>query len=279
MPRALVNGVAASGVPAEDRGLAYGDGLFETIALRGGRLRFVDAHLARLADGCQRLGIPAPDAGRLRADLACVSAGTTHGAVKLIVTRGAGPRGYAPPPAPTPSVIALCYPGTPPATPPGPLRVRLCQTPVGLSPALAGLKTLNRLEQVLARAEWSDAAIGEGLMRDATGCYAGGTASNLFIVVDGRLLTPGVGRCGVRGIMRGMVMAAAERLGVPVAEADLSQPHLDGASEMFLTSALIGLAPIGRLVDRELPLGPVTRQLARELAALGVEECAALPSP
>jgi 4-amino-4-deoxychorismate lyase len=278
MPRALVNGVAASGVPVEDRGLAYGDGLFETIALRAGRLRFVDAHLARLADGCRRLGIPAPDAGRLQADLAAVSAGTAHGVVKLIVTRGPGPRGYAPPPAPTPSVIVLCHPGTPPAMPPGPLRVRFCQTPVSVSPALAGLKTLNRLEQVLARAEWTDPAIGEGLMRDADGCYAGGTASNLFIVAGGRLLTPGVGRRGVRGIMRGIVLAAAERLGLPVAEADLYQPHLDGASEMFLTSALIGVAPIGMLGDRELPLGPVTRELVRELAALGVEECAALPS-
>jgi 4-amino-4-deoxychorismate lyase len=276
MVRALVNGVPAAALAVEDRGLAYGDGLFETMALRDGALRFVDAHLARLADGCRRLAIPPPADADLRAGLAAVTAGTAFGTVKLIITRGPGPRGYAPPVSPTPSVVMLCYPGQPPPAPPAPLRVRLCQTPFGVSPALAGLKTLNRLEQVLARSEWTDPAIGEGLMRDDAGCYTGGTASNLFVVAGGQLLTPGVGRRGVRGIMRGIVMAAAARLGVPVVEADLHQPHLDGASEMFLTSALIGVAPIGALGDRQLATGPVTRQLRQELASLGINECAAL---
>jgi 4-amino-4-deoxychorismate lyase len=273
--RILVNGVASEAVLAEDRGLAYGDGLFETLALRGGQLRFVDAHLARLAAGCARLGIPLPDMPGLRAQLATVSAGVTHGVVKLLLSRGAGPRGYAPPAAPRPTLVVFCYPGEPPAAPPALLRVRACTTLAGTSPALAGLKTLNRLEQVLARAEWRDPAIGEGLMRDESGCFVGGTASNLFIVRDGRLLTPGLGRHGVRGIMRGMVLAAATRLGIPAAEAGLRRPDLDGASEMFLTSALIGIAPVGEFDGRRLAPGPVTRRLRMELASAGVGECAA----
>jgi 4-amino-4-deoxychorismate lyase len=273
--RMLVNGVAARTVPADDRGLAYGDGLFETLALRAGQLRFTDAHLARLARGCARLGIPAPDEGRLRAQLATVSDGVAHGVVKILLTRGPGPRGYAPPASPEPTLIVACHPGEPGRGATVPLRVCDCATPVATSPALAGLKTLNRLEQVLARSEWRDPAIGEGLMRDEAGWYAGGTASNLFIVRDGTLLTPGLGRRGVRGIMRDVVLAASARLGIATAEADLGRADLDGASEMFLTSALIGIAPVGEFDGRRLATGPVTRRLRAELAAAGVGECAA----
>jgi 4-amino-4-deoxychorismate lyase len=273
--RILVNGSEARTVAAEDRGLAYGDGLFETLALRAGGLRFVDAHLARLARGCARLGIPTPDAGLLREQLAAVSDGVAHGVVKILLTRGPGPRGYAPPASPEPTLIVSCHPGEPPTGVAAPLRVRDCATPVASSPALAGLKTLNRLEQVLARAEWRDPAIGEGLMRDDAGWYAGGTASNLFIVRDGTLLTPGLGRRGVRGIMRDVVLAASARLGIPSAEADLGRADLDGASEMFLTSALIGIAPVGEFDGRPLAVGPLTRRLRAELALAGVGECAA----
>lgn len=273
--RILVNGVPTGSVSAGDRGLAYGDGLFETLALRTGTLRFVDAHLERLASGCARLGIPRPDGVQLRGQLAVVSDGVAHGVVKIILTRGSGPRGYAPPAVPEPTLIVSCHPGEPGAGPAAPLRVRECATPVATSPALAGLKTLNRLEQVLARAEWRDPAIGEGLMRDADGWYVGGTAGNLFIVRAGTLLTPGLGRCGVRGIMRGVVLAAAARLGITAAEADLARTDLDGASEMFLTSALIGIAPVGEFDGRRLATGPVTRRLRTALALAGVGECAA----
>jgi 4-amino-4-deoxychorismate lyase len=273
--RMLVNGSEARTVAADDRGLAYGDGLFETLALRAGGLRFVDAHLARLARGCGRLGIPMPDAGVLRGQLAAVSDGVSHGVAKIVLTRGPGPRGYAPPASPRPTLIVSCHPGEPGTGPAAPLRVRDCATPVASSPALAGLKSLNRLEQVLARAEWRDPAIGEGLMRDEAGWYAGGTASNLFIVRDGTLLTPDLGRRGVRGIMRDVVLAASARLGIASAEADLGRADLDGASEMFLTSALIGIAPVGEFDGRRLDPGPVTRRLRAALALAGVGECAA----
>ncbi|MBL8226181.1 MAG: aminodeoxychorismate lyase [Chromatiales bacterium] len=273
--RILVNGLEARTVPADDRGLAYGDGLFETLALREGGVRFVEAHLARLARGCARLAIPMPDGGLLRTQLAAVSDGVAHGVVKIVLTRGPGPRGYAPPASPEPTLIVSCHPGEPRSGIAAPLRVRDCATPVASSPALAGLKTLNRLEQVLARAEWRDPAIGEGLMRDEAGWYAGGTASNLFVVRDGTLLTPGLGRRGVRGIMRDAVLAASARLGIASAEADLGRADLDGATEMFLTSALIGIAPVGEFDGRRLATGPVTRRLRAELALAGVGECAA----
>jgi 4-amino-4-deoxychorismate lyase len=273
--RVLVNGAADRSIPVDDRGLAYGDGLFETLALRAGRLRFIDAHLARLARGCARLGIIAPPEALLRAQLATVSDGVAHGVVKILLTRGPGPRGYAPPASPEPTLIVSCHPAEPSRGATVPLRVRDCATPVATSPALAGLKTLNRLEQVLARSEWHDPAIGEGLMRDEDGWYAGGTASNLFIVRDGTLLTPGLSRRGVRGIMRDVVLSASARLGIATAEVDLGRADLDGASEMFLTSALIGIAPVGEFDGRRLATGPVTRRLRAELAAAGVGECAA----
>lgn len=272
--RTLVNGVLADSVAADDRGLLYGDGLFETFALRAGQLRFRAAHLARLQAGLQRLQLSVPSTSIVTA-LAAAHAGCEHGTVRLVVTRGRGPRGYTPPERVSPTVIVTCFPGDASALPARPLRVRWCTTRLPVSPDLAGLKTLSRLEQVLARSEWRDPEIDEGLMCDATGSVVCGTASNLFVVRAGRLLTPPVATSGVRGIMRGVVLAAAAESGLPVAEAGLRPDDLATATEVFMTNALAGIAPVVELSGRPLAVGPLTRRLRALLAERGVIECAA----
>lgn len=277
MEACLINGRPAVLLPVEDRGLAYGDGLFETLAVRAGRVRFLDRHLGRLEAGAGRLGFPVPDLPAIRSELLGLAAGQPRALLKLILTRGTGPRGYAPPaPAEPRRVIALYRSPVPAARPyRDGVRLRYCDTRIGHSPALAGMKTLNRLEQVLARAEWSDATVAEGLMRDPDGHVVCGTMSNLFIVRAGVLCTPAVDRCGVAGVMRATVLAAAAVLALPVQEGCLRPEEVAEASEVFVTNSQIGLWPVAAIDGQGYVVpGPVTARLMAALAAQGVDECA-----
>lgn len=269
-PAVMVNGREQAGVPATDRGLHFGDGVFETIAVIKGRPALLDAHLARLARGAARLGLPAPDSGMLEREARAFAArAEDRGVLKIIVTRGSGGRGYAAPEAPESNRIMLLGPwrGRPPEEYQLGATVRWCETRLAVSPALAGIKHLNRLEQVLARSEWRDPAVAEGLMLDTDGYVVEGTASNLFIVEDDVVLTPDLSRCGVAGIMRDHVVAAAARAGIAAEQAALRPPRVTGAREVFLTSSLLGILPVGRLDGRTLEVGPMARRLMEILDA------------
>jgi len=157
----LVNGVPAATVSAFDRGLSYGDGLFETIRFVQGKAPLWSRHMQRLQDSCARLHLPAPDTRQLFDEAVAVTAGFEHAVVRITLTRGLGERGYAPPSSPTSTRIVAGFEApamSGPAYVSG-VRVRWCETRLAQQPLLAGLKHLNRLEQVLARAEWSDPAV------------------------------------------------------------------------------------------------------------------------
>jgi 4-amino-4-deoxychorismate lyase len=247
--RTLVNGVYAGTLPLTDRGLHYGDGLFETIAVRLSAPCLWSEHLDRLCLGAARLGIPLPDPGLLLHECLALSQGVGDGVLKLILTRGSGGRGYRPPVAPFPTRILALYPlpGYPSDWGDTGVAVRWCQTSLGESPSLAGIKHLNRLEQVLARSEWDDEGIAEGLMCDPRGRVIAGTMSNLFVYTGGRLLTPRLNTCGVAGTVRGLVLRLAPGLGVGVAEVDLRLENLVTADGAFLTNAVLGVWPVRRL--------------------------------
>ena len=188
----LIDGREAVAIDVRDRGLHYGDGLFETLAVAQGRPLLWRRHMQRLAAGCRRLRIPPPAAETLREEAERLCARLDRAVLKIMVTRGDGGRGYAPPPAAAGTRVLMTYPW-----PPYPERhrrdgvaVRVCAARLGASPGLVGLKHLNRLEQVMARAEWDDPSIAEGLMLDAAGHVIEGTMSNLFAVIGGRLVTP-----------------------------------------------------------------------------------------
>jgi 4-amino-4-deoxychorismate lyase len=264
-----VDGQPAETLAVTDRGLAYGDGLFETIAVTAGVPSLLDRHLARLSQGCARLGI-ACDEPAIRAELLAFSRVLGDGVAKLILTRGDGLRGYAPP-QPSQSRRILqggAKPDYPKANAEQGVRLFPCATRLAEQPALAGLKHLNRLEQVLARGEWQDAEHAEGLMRDGSGRVIEGVYSNLFLVKDGRLSTADLSRCGVAGVMRAELLATAATLGLGCEVRDLGFDELFAADEVFLCNSLYGIWPVRALQARDWPVGPLTRKLqaiARDL--------------
>lgn len=263
-----VDGRARRTIDGLDRGLQYGDGLFETMRIRRGGVRLLDYHLDRLFEGCRRLALAPPGRPALREEIETRVRPYADGVIKLILTRGSGGRGYRPsgeqrctrvlslsgPPRPEPAQAAQ--------------RLRLCAMRLGVNPALAGLKTLNRLESVLARSEWSDERIWEGLLRDADGHVVCGTMSNLVIRRGALLSTPRLDRCGIAGVMRRWVLAQAASLGLGVRESRLSLAQLRAAEEVFMTNAVAGIVSIASIETGRSRVRPASRATAVRLRAL-----------
>ena len=262
-----VNGQPAEGLSVHDRGLAYGDGLFETMRVVDGRPRLFERHLLRLQEGCRRLRLSF-DQVALRAEILAFCQVLQNGVVKLIVSRGDGLRGYAPPDPCVPRRLLLG--SAAPSYPEGNARdgVRLfpCSTRLATQPLLAGLKHLNRLEQVLARAEWQDPAFAEGLLCDTSGRVVEAVFSNLFLVRAGTLQTPSLERCGVAGVMRAEVLERAAQAGMAVDIRDIELSELLRVEEVFLSNSLYGIWPVREFDGHTWPIGPVTRKLQTLLA-------------
>jgi len=252
-----------------DRGLAYGDGLFETIAVRNARPRLLEHHLARLADGCRRLSIPL-DQALLRAELLAFASELGEGVAKLIVTRGDGARGYAPPAdaAPRRLLFGNPWPSYAQANTSEGVELFPCRTRLAEQPLLAGLKHLNRIEQVIARGEWQDPRFAEGLMRDLSGRGVEGGFSNLFLVRDGRLITAELSRCGVSGVMRAWLLEQAPAQQIAVEIRDIDYAELLQAGEVFLCNSLYGIWPVRHLDGHDWPAGALTRKLQGILRTL-----------
>ena len=259
-PRILVNGQADARVSALDRGLAYGDGVFRTLAIEGRRPRWWPDHMAKLRSDCARLDLACPDPDAWEKDLASLDGLPERGVLRLTVTRGEGPRGYRPPAAAVTRILA-CWTAEAPRYPAEGLHLRVCALRLGHQPALAGVKHLNRLENVLARAEWDDPDIHEGILLDGAGRVVSGVMSNLFIWRERRLLTPRLDRCGVAGVTRDRLLAAASHAGLEVAEADFGLPELLDADEILLCNSLMGLRRVARIEDRHWPAPVISPKL------------------
>jgi 4-amino-4-deoxychorismate lyase len=267
--RKIVNGVEGGSVSVDDRGLQYGDGLFETMAASNGRVRRFQQHMARLAEGCQRLGMPAPPVELIEQDCYRALEGFGTAVVKLMLTRGPGPRGYAPPAEPNLTrIVVSTAQQVSEAEAARPLALRLCETRLGRNPRLAGMKHLNRLEQVMAGAELRDTPFDEGLMLSTDDRIVCGTAANVFLVRKENLLTPRISDCGVSGVMREVVLRVADQLGIHAEVGDCTVDDLLLADECFLTNAVRGIRPVGHvhgLVD--FGPGAITARLREAIEA------------
>jgi 4-amino-4-deoxychorismate lyase len=226
-------------VPADDRGLAYGDGLFETMRVHRGEVPWWCEHWSRLRLGAERLDIPLPEEVRVREEAASLFAGVGVGVLKLLVTRGAGERGYAPPTHPVPTWTVSRH-ALPTRTGRG-LRLHVCATRLASQPTLAGIKHCNRLEQVLARAEAGRAGSDEGLLLDAGGNVIGATAANLFAFIGGRWASPRIDDCGIAGVCRARLLPALD-----ARECVLSPAEVESADAVFLCNAVRGILAVAR---------------------------------
>lgn len=270
----LINGQPENRIPVSDRGLQYGDGLFETLAFRNGELELLEQHIMRLQLGCKRFNLTFQQVDSLRAELAMLCAQTAEDSViKIILTRGSGGRGYK---APLENeairiISSHSMPEYPAANQSG-VTVRLCEQRLGLNPTLAGIKHLNRLEQVLARSEWDDRTISEGLMLDINENLIEGTMSNLFIVKNYQLITPALTQAGIAGIMRSKVMEIADSMSIACHEKTLTVNDLLDADEVFLTNSIIKLWPVKTLLhndtNKHWQHGALTQQIQNILENL-----------
>lgn len=279
MPAILINGQATEQLSVLDRGFQYGDGLFETLRVSNGIPRRWQRHMARLSAGCQQLGIAMPEPALLLSEAMSLCADKADAVLKITVTRGSSARGYAPPAvAGVTRVLSLSdVPVFPSAYYREGVAVRVCETRLAANPTLAGIKHLNRLEQVLARAEWAggqgESEFAEGLMLDNNNNNViEGTMSNLFCVQSGEsgllLKTPLLDQCGVRGITRDCILDVAAGLGIDTQETTLSLDELCQSQELFLSNSLLGIWPIRQLEDRVFPVGPVTTRLSKALESM-----------
>jgi len=263
----LINGKKTSLLEFSDRGFQYGDGLFETVEVINGQPVFLKLHLDRLAQGCKTLKIPFKSFDILEKEVKDLVHDQNHAVLKIILTRGSGGRGYQQPDPiiPTRVVSLHPFPEYPVLYKTEGIKLRFCSTRLGLNPNLRGIKHLNRLDQILARAEWQSADYQEGLMLDINNNVIEGTMSNLFIVNENHLFTPKLDLCGVRGIIRQLVFRAAQELGINLTEIHLTKQQCLEADEIFLTNSVISLWPASQLLQKTYTPGVITFKIQQWL--------------
>jgi 4-amino-4-deoxychorismate lyase len=269
----LINGEEKETISVLDRGLQYGDGLFETMAVRNGKIHLWETHWQRLTIGCERLSITLPDKATIEKEIALLCNNKNKLVVKLIVTRGEGERGYRFSKTQNVTRILTSHPWSdhPGSYQTDGVAVRYCETTLSENKKLAGIKHLNRLEQILARNEWHTDEFQEGLMLTGSGNIVDGIMSNIFAVKDNSIFTPSLSLCGVAGVMRKTIIEVAKELGFSVSEKTFSKHDIEMADELFLTNSLFGVWPIKMIAEtRFTTVGKVTKQLQREVRKLGV---------
>jgi 4-amino-4-deoxychorismate lyase len=258
----LINGVASDCIAVMDRGLHYGDGVFETILYRNTQLEFWMQHMQRLQQGAARLQLACPTEDVWRADIAQLlrAQADRDCVIKIIITRGPGQRGYRHPQPTACTRIVMLTPYTASDIANCGAHIRFCKTMISHNPALAGIKHLNRLDNVLARNEWQD-DYDEGLMLDHRGCVIEATMSNVVAVKQGRLYTPRLTDAGIHGIIRQQLLALAARHDIACAQIDMQPGQLLAMDELMLTNSVIGLWPVVQLDTHSYAIGTMTRRL------------------
>lgn len=247
----LVDGKPSSSISVMDRGLHYGDGVFRTMKVKHCRVRWWEDQYRKLAGDCAALAIPCPDKQLLQNEVEQIAARPGIGVLKVIVTRGVGLRGYGIDAEAQPARIVMGFPSS--SRENLDVRVRWCKLRLSHQPGLAGIKHLNRLENVLARSEWNDGDIAEGLIMDNEGHLICGTMTNLLIAEGDKLVTPDISKCGIAGVTRERIMRAAEQLGQPVSVGAITPQRLLAADEVMLCNSLVDVWRVIQLEEKHWP--------------------------
>jgi 4-amino-4-deoxychorismate lyase len=263
----MINGEQGGVIHAMDRAVMYGDGVFRTMRMRQGQVKCWPQQYRKLNADCQALDILCPAQHILEQELSHLALEEPDCVVKIIVSRGEGGRGYSVPASVSPNRVVLSSPA-----PQYPIRfwhegvkLHVCEIRMSHQPRLAGIKHLNRLENVLARMEWDDAGIPEGLLLDADGWVVEGTMSNIFIRVGRKLITPDLSTCGVAGLQRDRILKHAPSLGLTPEISRFTLPTLLQAEEIFVCNSVIGVWPVRQIGATSIAPGPIATQMQRIL--------------
>lgn len=262
-----------TGVPASDRGLAYGDGLFETLRVTGDRPQLLGYHLDRLSRDAGRLAIPA---SRSELEYLCSQAMSRYSSLygpgdwvlKLTLTRGSGGRGYRPDPGVQPNLI-VSHSAAPATTEPSGVVVDFSRIPLTVNPLFSGIKSLNRLEQVMAARELRGEVF-EVLMSNRDGHVVEGTRTNIFVLSGDVWITPPPASLAVSGVMRRYVLDRLHNAGHQVSEAALQLEDLVGerCKGVWLTNSVLGVVPVRNLAGHDLPVDQRLATIAGSPATL-----------
>lgn len=260
MLECLVNGEISTFISTSNRGLNYGDGVFETLVVQNGHPQRWQAHMDRLGLGCECLGLTMPPQALLLREVQTIATGYSSAVVKIVLTRDGFGRGYTPPSGgDCKRIVSVhAYPDGIEAIASEGVKARICEIRLALQPALGGIKHLNRLEQVLAAAEIRDSNAVEGILLDREEHIISAISANIFLVFEDRLLTPRLDRCGVRGVVRGQILSAFKP------RCEQRRLHADmlwEADEIFICNTVRGVVPLTAVNDHAYAIGPVTREL------------------
>ena len=263
----LINGKFVDELAAHDRGLHYGDGLFETITVENMQLLCWDEHLKRLERGCIKLNIAVPDKNLLKNEVSALINTESQGVIKIIISRGQGGRGYKILENIAPTRIISLYPWSYQydQNSSSGVKTRICKYRYAKNPFLAGIKHLNRLEQILARSEWNDNSIAEGIVMDSENYIIEGTMSNIFCIIGKTLYTPDLSACGIEGIVRGKIIELASNLKFNVEIKKISLGFLMNAEEIFMCNSIIGVWPVNIIDETKFSKHKKTQNIIKTL--------------
>lgn len=270
--RYCINGKLVSGIAPTNRGFAYGDGVFRTMRLLDGELQDWPQHYQTLVADCSKIQIVCPSADLLMQDFrllvsSAAAEEAASGIIKIIITRGEGARGYAPPAIcePTRVLVQSPLPVYPAAIYQQGVALYTCQTRLAQQPLLAGIKHLNRLENVLARAELKDPRFFDGLLRDYDGHVIEAVSGNLLIQKEGVIMTPALDQCGVSGVMRQKIMDWYRTHGQPVAVTAISLEQLLAADAVVIANSVYGVLQVTQIDDHVMATDHWAKELRSHL--------------
>lgn len=263
LPLIFINGKQAHEHSVLDRAFTFGDGVFETLLCIDAKLPLWELHKQRLLVGCQRLhiDIQISELERLLAD-AQLQTSFAKSVCKITVSRGVGGRGYAVDTSVRPTIVIgfFPFPEQVENLSESGVSLGICIHRLSQNEALAGIKHLNRLDNVLARRECQNRGLEDGVVLDQLGSVVEATSSNLFVCINGQWLTPAITMCGVEGVTRRVVLEElAPVLNVSIYVDSVSPGQLDKVEEAFICNSVNGIVPVVAIDENKMPVGQATR--------------------
>lgn len=259
----LINGSFESGISPLDRGFAYGDGVFRTLRIDAGQPDHWSLHYQKLVADCATIGIVCPNSDLLINDIAALFSKEESAIAKIIITRGESERGYAIPAVtlPTRVLIKSRMPYYEDSFYVDGVALHVCETRLSAQPRIAGIKHLNRLENILARTEWQDEVLFDGLLLDANDNVIECTMSNVFARFGDDLMTPDLSQCGVAGVTRQRILDMAHSFNLNAHVTKLPFSHLLRADEVLICNSLYRAFQVTRIQNRTWAPTPLAYQI------------------